>query len=102
MTMTATTLTVYADYAASPLGDVYATIYAHGHGTREVHGADLVDCQRAVMQAVSELSRVARRPCLTHHTLNGDAQAFTLAYAYAGGMSAEDGWHDMSELDGDD
>lgn len=34
--------------------------------------------------------------------MDGDAQAFALAYYQAGGFSAESGWHDMSELDDDD
>jgi hypothetical protein len=103
VTMTrAAAITVYADYAASPLGDVYATIYAHGYGTREVHGSNVIDCQQAVLRAVSDLANSSGRHCTTVHTMNGDAQAFALAYYQAGGFSAESGWHDMSELDDDD
>src|SRR4051794_35395814 len=93
----AAAITVYADYAASPLGDVYATIFAPGYGTREVHGSDVIDCQHAVMDVVEDIANISGRHCTTVHTMNGDAQAFTAAYLRANGVSPDQDWSSMDE-----
>jgi hypothetical protein len=80
------TAEIAADYTRTPLGTWRVTITSPaGTNTVDGHGElpDLVE--ETVMPMVQRHTDQIGGPCMTVHTLNGDAAAFMAAYKAAGG-----------------
>ena len=74
--------TITADYTRTPLGTWRITVTSRAAGTTTVEGQGPlpVVVEEVVMPVVQAHTDRARRPCVTIHTLDGDATEFMAAY----------------------